>query len=189
MPQAPAISEDLVHAVRRNDHNKSFKLGNRTFELKDLSYDDYVQFVKHSGPLVESVVSVIQPVLKNDKDGQLVTDFELSVKGLDMDGLAELAGHNLPLLAQLACKQSDPSITIEQVKDLAMHRDNESRGPMALIEVVLKQVAHNKIVEEIAAAFPRLGSLVADLAPSLAAVAAAAQTSSNDTTPTTSSTA
>jgi hypothetical protein len=166
----PQLSDETIHNARRNDYGKTFEFGGKTFELKDLSYDDYVEFVKLAGPLVENVVSVIQPVLQQDEKGELIKDFSISLQGLDISGLADLAGNNLPRMAHIVCRTSDPEITVDEVKRLSMKRVSKDKpiGPFAMIEVVLKQVAHNKMIDEFVSFFPRLGSLVSDLAPAMA---------------------
>jgi hypothetical protein len=182
MPRADALTEDVVHSAVRNDYGKVFKLGSRSFDLKDLQYDDYVQFMKLASPIVKSVVSIIQPTITLDKDQKPTSGFDVDFGNLDLGELADLAGHNLPLLAQLCCKQSFKNITVSQVKDLSMERiEGQPRGPIALIGVVLTQVAHNKMVEEFVGAFPQLGSLVQSLAPNMVA---AMTTPTSDSTPT-----
>jgi hypothetical protein len=183
MPQQAKLSDELLHNAVQNDYNKSFELGGREFQLKDLAYDDYVLFVKLASPLVESVIGVVQPVLSAAEDGspELIKDFKIDMSAIDVDTMADMAGHNLPIMAHLVCKQSAPQITLNEVKELAMSRKNKTRGPFAMLEIVLRQVAHNKLIEEFAEFFPRLGSLVGDLVPSLTAVAQMAESKTEAT--------
>lgn len=165
MPAAPAISDELIHSAVNNDYNKKFILGDRVFDLKDLEYDDYVLFIKLSQPIVESIVGVIQPVIMQAKDGKMISDLDLDLSGIDVQVIADLAGYNLPLMTHLCCKQSDPRVTIDDVKKLSMIKNSSGvRGPLQMAEVIMKQVVHNQMIEEFVNFFPRLGGLIDELA-------------------------
>jgi hypothetical protein len=167
MPTATEPSERMKHMMAVNDYGTTFKLGDREFALKDLDYLSYIEFVKLASPLVEVVVSVIQPSIKVGDNGEAIPDFDLNILGMDIPALCDIAGDNLPRMVLLMCRQSAPDI---QTADL-IGPSGLVRTPFPLIEAVLKQIRHNKMVEEFVSFFPRLGGLLGELAPSLAEIA------------------
>ena len=123
---------DIIRAVTNDpalasDH---FMLGERSFPLVDLPYDDYLKFFAH-----------LQPVLDNMVGG--VTGGALGVSGeFTMQKILEYAGSSLPEMVYLMCKQTDPTITVEDIKGLV-------RSPFVLAAAVIKQVNHNRMIDDI----------------------------------------
>jgi hypothetical protein len=100
----------------------------------DLGYDDYLEFLNLLSPFVDIMV------------GKLTGN--ISVPGIDLDAsnmntasFIALIGNKLPELATIVCKQTDPNITIQEVKALA-------KKPTALIAPVMKQVQQNGMVKD-----------------------------------------
>lgn len=145
---------ELIHDAVRNEYHKFFSLGDRQFDLKDLAYDDYLEFIDLARPIIESVADSLNVVADNAGGSEV----KLDPLGLDFQKLIKLAGHELPRMAWICCKQSDPKISIADVKRLA-------RRPYPLLEVVLLQVQHNKLIEELQDFFPRLGKIVGEMVP------------------------
>jgi hypothetical protein len=142
-----------LHDSFRNEHHKFFTLGTREFPVKDLGYDDYIEFVRLSKPLLTVMASTME---LTPKDGDLTLDFDPTK--LDMDVLLDVAGDDLPKMAWICCRQSDPKIALSEVKALA-------RRPWAMLQVVLQQVKQNDLVKEFADFFPHLAKSVEDLIP------------------------
>lgn len=149
----PRLSPTLIHNAVRNEHGKSFTLGDREFPVKDLSYDDYLEFVDLARPIIEQVTSALE-IHGVDGDPQI----DLNPINLDYKQLIKLAGHELPRMAWICCKQSDPKISIADVKRLG-------RRPMHLLEVIMLQVKHNELVKEFQDFFPRLAKVVGEMVP------------------------
>lgn len=158
-------SPEEIHNAVRNEHHKHFVLGDREFPIKDLAYDDYLEFIDLARPIIESVADSLNVV----GDGAGGSEVKLDPLGLDFQKLIKLAGHELPRMAWICCKQSDPKIAIADVKRLA-------KRPFPLIEVVLIQVQHNKLIEEFQDFFPRLGKIVGEMVPEAQAAVEAVPT-------------
>ena len=156
--QRTLTESQIADAVRNDYPEASFTLGQseaaRTFPIKDLSYDAYIEFLKVGKPILDLVIGAITVTTDENGDSQIAFNKE----AVDLDLVIEMAGTSLPRLAHLCCKQSDPKITVDQVKALA-------RRPMDLLDVVLKQVKHNQLVQEFADFFPRLVTSLSQLAP------------------------
>lgn len=157
-PTTAPTPEQIANAVR-NDHDAFFTLGRggkaRQFPIRDLGYDDYLSFIRLIKPVIESAMGAIE--LKPNELGEVT--MSLGEGNFDVGALLDMADDELPRLALICCRQSDASMTVQQVKELG-------RRPMDLIEIVLKQAKHNQLVEEFASFFPRIVASLSDLAPS-----------------------
>jgi hypothetical protein len=110
------------------------KLGGREFPIKDLPYDDYLQFLLKLQPLLESIVGKIA-----------------SFKGVSMDtgesltssALLKYCGTALPELVRLICKQSVPDVTTDDIKRLCP-------SPFLMASVVMAQVQQNRMISDFA---------------------------------------
>lgn len=145
------VTDELISNAVRNDYGDDavFTLGDRTFPVKDLSYDDYIEFVRLARPIVTGAVA-----------GFDLMSGDFNPLALDYEALLELAGKELPKMAWLCCRQSDPKITVDQVKALA-------RRPYPLIDAVLVQVKHNQMVNELKDFFPVVVKRLMELAPTV----------------------
>ncbi len=159
----------MVAAVK-NEWGKTFTLGDKEFEVKDLTYYDYVEFVALAKPLITVAASGLA---LGEEGGELKVNFDPS--NLDFDKIIGLAGKELPRLAYLVCRQSDPKIKEQDVALLA-------RRPQRLIEIVLLQILQNKMIEEFGAFFQRLTAMVSTLMPTAAKVMAPSELKSESTT-------
>lgn len=143
----------------RNEGYGEFTLTNpstgesRTFERKHLTYDAYIEFCKLAYPIITAVGSGLK--IGSDKG---VMDFDFDPTTLDYQQLLGMCGAELPRMAHLCCKQSDPKITLEDVKRLGYR-------PQNLLAVVLAQVKHNDMVKEFADFFPTLVEKITALIP------------------------
>jgi hypothetical protein len=154
-----SLSTTEIHRAQRNEPVGTFTLTNpktkesREFELMDLDYDSYIEFMDLARPIITSVYNSF--ALENS-GGEIKLGFD--PMGLDFQELLKLSGNELPKMAWLCCRMSDPKIKIADVKRLG-HR------PHLLLEVVLMQIKHNQIVQEFADFFPRIAKAIEDLAP------------------------
>lgn len=131
--------EELVRAAI-NLPADQFKLGDRTFNIVDLPYDDYLEFTTNLAPFIEKVSSSLLSKF-NVPNPDLVTTPEFNTSSI----IASI-GHNLPKLVQIICRQTDPFITTDDIKELA-------KKPTALIEPVIKQIKQNDMINDLASFF------------------------------------
>jgi hypothetical protein len=153
------ITQADIAAAKRNDPIGTFTLANpktgetRTFEMRDLDYDAYLEFMELARPIILAVSGAVS---LNSSGGEIALNFDPA--GLDFVELLKVAGKELPKMVWLCARASDKNIKIEDIKRLA-------RRPYPLLEVVLKQVKHNELVKEFADAFPLIAKALENLAP------------------------
>lgn len=128
--------------VARNEAVETFTLTShdgesRVFELKHLRYDDYLEFCELASPIIAELMGGLKPA---DINGEFKIDF--NPLALDFQKLFKLAGRELPRMAWLICKQTEPKITIDKVKELGDRWQN-------LLLMVLKQIQHNAMIKEL----------------------------------------
>jgi hypothetical protein len=110
----------------------SFNLGDRSFKIVDLAYDDYVKFLALLAPLLESVAKkfLVRDVLAVEGESVSVADlFKYCVDGL-------------PEMVCIVCSQTDPTIKVDDVKRLG-------KNPINLARIVLLQIQQNNVIKDI----------------------------------------
>ena len=170
MPDTAVITEEMKIAAAKNEWGKTFTLGDREFEIKDLGYFDYIEFVGLVKPLVTVAA---QGLAMGAEDGEMKINFDPS--NLDFDQIIKLCGKELPRMAGIICRQSQPKITDKEVAELA-------RRPQRLVEVVLLQIMHNNMIQEFGAFFQRLTAMVTSLVPDVKEVAAPSEINTDSMT-------
>lgn len=164
------IDQAELSRATHNDPASLFTLSNantgesREFEIKDLEYDAYIQFVDLARPILAAVAGIVETA---DEGGEFKVRFNPTK--IDFGELIKLAGSELPQMAHIICRQSDPKIRLEDVKRLG-------RRPHVLLEVVLQQIKQNGIVTEFADFFPRIAEAVKDLMPQVQTAMVPAET-------------
>lgn len=126
------INHAATNAASLSDH--SFTLGDRVFPVVYLSYDDYLEFLTYLEPLLTAVGS-------SAIDG--FNPLALSTS------ILKYCKVSLPQMVQIMCRQTDPDITVDEIKKLV-------RNPFILATCVLEQVKHDKMVEEISSFFGQI---------------------------------
>lgn len=121
-----------------NSSEEVFELGDREFKLRDLCYDDYIEFVEHMSPFIEKVMKATMS------------------DNMDISGFVKFAGKGLPRMVWLMVHKQDETITEEWIKEAA-------KTPYALAELAFKQVVKNRMIEEFARFFASLSQKVASL--------------------------
>lgn len=127
------MTNEAVAQVVSNDPVTSgveVKLGDRTFKLVDLAYDDYVTFN-----------AFLEPFLKAFAGSMLGRDSG-SFSALTASDLVRYCSDSLPQMVQICLRQTEPRITVQEIKTLG-------RTPFKLVPIVLKQVERNGIIQEI----------------------------------------
>lgn len=135
------LTERQIARAATNDPSLSereFQLGDRTFPLVDLPYDDYVVFLGHLQPLMEAIAG------RFSATQDLVSSEEITVSGL-----AKYCAKALPEMVTLMARQSDPTMTTDVVKQMG-------RSPFKLATIVMKQIEQNKVISDIADFFEQV---------------------------------
>ncbi len=158
--QTVEITPELKIAAAKNEWGTTFTLGEREFEIKDLGYFDYIEFVGLVKPLITVAANALE---MGAKDGEMKVEFNPA--NIDFDQIIKLAGKELPKMAGIICRQTDSKISDRTVAELA-------RRPQKLVEIVLLQIMHNKMIEEFGSFFQRLTAMVTSLVPDMTKVAA-----------------
>ena len=112
--------------------NVKVTIGDRTFPILDLEYDDYVLFLSHLQPLIKGVFG---------KLASLSNMSNLDVDQINGASLIEYCADALPEMVRIVCKQSDPTITADEVKKLA-------KNPCKMASIVLEQVQQNRMISD-----------------------------------------
>lgn len=115
----------------KNDSVETFEFGGVTFKLLDLSYDAYIEFMEHMSPFIEQVMVPGATGTQNIKD------------------FVKVAGKVLPRMVYLMIQKQDASLTEDWVKENA-------KTPYMLADLVLRQIAKNKMIEDFASFFASL---------------------------------
>jgi hypothetical protein len=160
------ISQSDQLKAARNEGYGTFTLSNpasgdsKSFEIKHLSYDAYLEFCELARPILTACSSALD---MGNNNGEFKLEF--NPMAVDFASLLKLAGKELPRMAWLCCRQSEPKITIEEVKHLGYR-------PQALLSVVLQQIKHNEMVKEFADFFPKIVEQLTALLPAAQEAAA-----------------
>jgi hypothetical protein len=150
------VTPEQAIAAAKNEWGKTFKLGDREFEIKDLPYFDYIEFIQLARPIIKIAAEAIN---LGNKNGEIAIDFDPT--SLDLEEIIRVCGKELPKMGQLICKQTVPNIKADEVAILA-HR------PQRLIELVLMQILHNNMIQEFGSFFQRLTAMVTVMMPDVA---------------------
>lgn len=139
---APALSDTEVIRAATNDpalSERQIKLGDRTFTIVDLEYDDYLVFITKLAPLMKAFAS------------GLLASKGIGSESPSLDPLAiiEYCASDVPELALLVCSQTDKTITLKEVKKLG-------KNPFNLATVVLKQIEQNNMIGDITSFFAQI---------------------------------
>jgi len=140
VPDQPSLSqEDLVRAATNSPSlaKNTVILGDRTFPIVDLPYDAFIRFLALLQPLLEVFASKITGGLTS------------STGGFTASSIVTYLADSLPELALICVEQTDPTMTVQKVKEMG-------RTPFALANIVIKQIEANKIIGEISDFFVTL---------------------------------
>ena len=145
----PPVSEPLsklsIVRAATNDpalSERKIVLGDRTFPIVDLAYDHYILFLAQLQPLLVGILGSI-PGIKTLGLTSTVTP----------TALIAYCGASLPEMARIVCAQTDPEITVVEVKLLG-------KTPFKLAELVLAQIEQNHIINDIRDFFVQLAPLL-----------------------------
>ncbi len=144
--EIPAVSQhEMVRAALNAPElsEREFKLGDKVYKIIDLEYDDYLMFVELLTPLIE----VFQNRAKAEEVS--VPDIALTPEaGLDFKAVLKYCKNDLPELVRIICRQTDPDITVEDIK--------KAGNPIKLANIVLQQILQNNMIQEFADFFVQM---------------------------------
>lgn len=135
MAKKQPTEQDKIRAAV-NAPADTFKLGDREFQLHDLPYDDYIAFVGYVSPLVDTLINRVK-----GKNTAGIPGIDLDVTQFGAIQILQFCGGSLPEMVRLICKQTDPDITVEDIKKLAGR-------PTLLATIVMRQMAQNGIIQD-----------------------------------------
>jgi hypothetical protein len=141
---APSLTQQEIVRAAFNDPSLSeneVKLGDRTFKIIDLDYDSYNLFLVKLQPILGLFASSVVPQLAG------------SAGNITADQIIKYCADDLPEMARLSLSQTEPDITVDEIKKLA-------KSPFKLAAVVLKQIDQNKMIEEISTFFGAILPLI-----------------------------
>lgn len=134
--ETPILTEQDKIRAAVNLPAGTFTLGDRTFEIKDLPYDDYIAFVGYISPLIDTLINRV--AVKN----------ALGLPGIDIDPtqlntlhVLSMCKDTLPKMVTLMCNQTDKDVTEAEVKRLAGR-------PTVLANAVMLQMHQNGIIKD-----------------------------------------
>jgi hypothetical protein len=154
-PDAPTLDQLQIIRAAVNLPVDTFTLGDRVFPLKDLSYDSYIAFIGYLTPLIEHVVEKIA-----GGQGISIPGIDLKTSLFSANNILSLCKEDLPEMVQLMCRESDPDITVAQVKELA-------KRPTVLVTAIILQVKQNEMIKDFADFFGQVLSVLKPLTPAL----------------------
>jgi hypothetical protein len=144
------ISKRESARALKNEPLGVYEFGGREIPIHDLSYDDYIEFVELAAPIIEYVIGVV------GIEG--FDDALANPQSINLRELIRLAKDELPRMALLVCRQHDDTFLMEDVKELG-------KRPYDMLHLVLAQIKFNKMVQEFADFFPRLGQAINGMLP------------------------
>ena len=132
----------IVHGVTNSaaTSDTTVQLGDRTFKLVHLPYDDYTDFICLAEPVLKSIMQG----LSNGFGDSLAVEATSIVKPLLK---------TLPEIVFICLKQTDPNITISEIKTLA-------KSPMPLAKIVVAQAQHNGMIQEFSDFFAQMATML-----------------------------
>lgn len=133
---APTIPQKELIRAALNLPADQFQLGERTFNIHDFEYDDYLLFLSYLTPLIEALAQRMAA-----KQGVSIPGMELSPSALNPQNILQVCGKILPEMVQIMCKYTDPTITVADVKKLA-------KNPFVLVTAVMRQIKQNNMVKQ-----------------------------------------
>ncbi len=134
MPRPKKLTSQQIAQAATNSPalaDAYFDLGPKAYPILDLKYDDYIIFT-----------SLLEPVLLG-LVGKFSSSLGMASAASDFSSeLVKSLAKDLPQMVRLMCAQSDPSVTVEDVKAWA-------KSPFQLATLVVRQVERNNIVKDL----------------------------------------
>lgn len=134
MPEdSTSLSKKEITRAATNDPELSEKvvtLKGREFKIVDLPYDEHLKFLTGLEPLIEGI------------SGALTGDGISAESSFSLSTIVKYCGEAIPEMACIVCKQTDSTLTVDDVKNLG--------SPIKLASLVFTQIEQNNMIDEIA---------------------------------------
>jgi hypothetical protein len=147
------LTQEQLQRAAVNLPADEFMLGDRIFKVVDLPYDDYTTFMGYIAPVVENIC---KKIILSRTGVELPGGINVEASSFAAFDLLQVCGKYLPEMAHIVCKQTDPEITVEEVKNLA-------KKPLPLAHVVLKQIIQNGMISDFKDFFGQMIGLLKNL--------------------------
>lgn len=150
--EEPALTGKQLTEAALNLPADQFQLGDRVFNIVHLPYDDYLLFVEYIAPFLDAIGTRLIGEKLGLSTGVSLPGIELGT-AINATAIIRMCGKQLPEMVQIICRQTDPTITVEDVKRLA-------GDPTPLIGPIIKQIVHNGIIQKFASFFAQLTTIL-----------------------------
>jgi hypothetical protein len=116
----------------------NFKLGDVEFTIKDLSYDDYMEFITMLSPVIDTLFSKVA-----ERSGVNIPGVQINTSSISIKAIFDYCANDLPNMAHIVTRQSRPDLDVEAIKNLG-------KTPIMLAQVVMAQLKRNNVIAEMA---------------------------------------
>jgi hypothetical protein len=164
MPTETTLSQNEIVRGATNAPELStnvVQVGGREFKVVDLSYDDYMVFLTKLQPLLMALTASVTSRFGLNQNVDLASVTPASI--------IQFCGKDLPELACIVCRQTDSSVSVNDMKVLA-------KTPFAMAKIVMAQIKQNRMIQDFSDFFVQM-------LPLLAEVMGVEKKSSTNTTP------
>lgn len=151
----PTLTTKEIVAEFTNDPalaEGSFSLGDRTFKILSLGYDQYLEFCAYLTPLFGAVAGLVSKNIR-EKQGVEIPGIDLNTDGITPGSLLAFAKKDLPTMVSIVCNME---ATVTENQDLKVTPEwvkKHASTPWQLADIVMKQVAKNNIIGDFASFF------------------------------------
>jgi hypothetical protein len=152
-PVATLTKQQIAAAATNSPEmaQDEFRLGDRTFKLVDLGYDEYTEFTTMLEPLLKAVAGMM-----TSRVGIKIPGISANIEGVSPSHLIDFCKGSLPRMAQLVCnmqavvnERPDQEVSVEWVK-------KNGKTPFNLAKIVMAQMQKNQMIEDFASFFVRM---------------------------------
>jgi hypothetical protein len=129
--------QQITHAATNSPElsTAEVQLGGRTFKVVHLPYKEYLLFLSKLQPLMEAVFGHVSSKIGFSVDGP-------QLSGIAAGSIFKYCLNDLPEMASIVLRQTDPTITAEIVTE-------QTSSPFELTNIVFAQIEHNKMIDHI----------------------------------------
>lgn len=150
-PEKEILTKAQLVAAATNDPDLAkdqFKLGDRTFKIVDLEYDEYLLFTSYIEPLLRGAAGLV-----TTRAGVSVPGLENDLSSIDAGFLMKFCSKSLPEMAVIVCNMQEHAAaaldkrTVDQTKlvDVAWVK-KAAKNPMVLAGIVMRQINQNNMI-------------------------------------------
>lgn len=125
-----------------------FKLGDVEFTIKDLSYDDYMEFITMLSPVIDTLFSKVA-----ERNGVSIPGVQINTSSISIKAIFDYCANDLPEMAHIVTRQSQPDLSVEEIKNLG-------KTPIMLAQIVMAQLKRNNVIAEMADFFRLLQPMI-----------------------------